>query len=108
MGLPDDETLAEKGLGGLVHGLVREGSGTRDDSDTAALVDEAGHDTNFALTGRLHAEVLVVNMKRGADARVWYNNSGAVGADETMRRAVSGLVDGVAGGCVATGSCPGS
>lgn len=59
----DDERLAEAGLGGLVDGLVGQGAGTRDDTDAAALVDEAGHDADLALAG-------------GDDA-------GAVGADQT-------------------------
>lgn len=59
----DDEGLAEAGLGGLVDGLVCQGAGAGDDTDAAALVDEAGHDANLALAG-------------GDDA-------GAVGADET-------------------------
>lgn len=45
----DDERLAKTGLGGLVDGLVGEGTGTGDDADTAALVDESGHDTDLAL-----------------------------------------------------------
>ena len=45
----DDEGLAEAGLRGLVHGFVGEGSGAGDDADAAALVDEAGHDADFAL-----------------------------------------------------------
>ena len=45
----DDEGLAESGLGGLVHGFVCESSGAGDDTDAAALVDEAGHDSDFAL-----------------------------------------------------------
>jgi len=46
----DDERLTETGLGGLVDGLVGEGTGTGDDTDATALVDETGHDTNLALT----------------------------------------------------------
>jgi len=46
----DDERLAETGLGGLVDGLVGEGSGAGDDTDATALVDETGHDTDLALT----------------------------------------------------------
>lgn len=45
----NDERLAKAGLGGLVDGLVGEGSGTRHDTDAATLVDEAGHDTDFTL-----------------------------------------------------------
>jgi hypothetical protein len=45
----DDKRLAEAGLGGLVDGLVGEGSGAGDDTDAAALVDEAGHDADLAL-----------------------------------------------------------
>jgi hypothetical protein len=46
----DDERLTETGLGGLVDGLVGEGTGTGDDTDATALVDETGHDTDLALT----------------------------------------------------------
>lgn len=60
---PDDERLAETGLRGLVDGFVGQGAGAGDDPYAAALVDEAGHDADFALAG-------------GDDA--W-----AVGADES-------------------------
>lgn len=46
----NDERLAKTSLGGLVDGLVGQGTGTGDDTDTAALVDETGHDTDLALT----------------------------------------------------------
>jgi hypothetical protein len=46
----DDERLAKAGLGSLVHGLVGEGSGAGDDADTTALVDEARHNANLALS----------------------------------------------------------
>ena len=46
----DDERLAKAGLGGLVDGLVGEGAGTGDDTDTTALVNETGHDADLALT----------------------------------------------------------
>jgi hypothetical protein len=46
----DDKGLTKAGLGGLVDSLVGEGTGAGDDTDAAALVDEAGHDTNLALT----------------------------------------------------------
>ena len=46
----DNERLTKAGLGGLVDSLVGEGTGTGDDTDTAALVDEAGHDTDLALS----------------------------------------------------------
>lgn len=59
----DDERLTQAGLSGLVDSLVGQGTGTGDDTDTAALVDEAGHDADLALA-------------RGDD-------TGAVGADET-------------------------
>jgi hypothetical protein len=49
----DDERLAKAGLGGLVHGLVGESSGAGDDADTTALVDEARHDANLALSLQL-------------------------------------------------------
>lgn len=45
----DDERLTKAGLGGLVDSLVGEGSGTGDDTDATALVDEARHDTDLAL-----------------------------------------------------------
>jgi hypothetical protein len=45
----DDERLAKAGLGGLVDGLVGEGSGAGDDTDATALVDEARHDADLAL-----------------------------------------------------------
>ena len=44
----DDERLSKAGLGGLVDGLVGEGSGTGDDTDATALVDEARHDADLA------------------------------------------------------------
>ena len=59
----NDERLAEAGLGGLVDSLVGEGSGTRDDTDATALVDETRHDTDLALAGS--------------------DDAGAVGADQT-------------------------
>lgn len=46
----DDERLAKTGLGSLVDRLVGQGAGPGDDANTAALVDEAGHDTDLALT----------------------------------------------------------
>ena len=46
----DDERLAEAGLGGLVDGLVGEGTGTGDNTDATALVNETGHDADLALT----------------------------------------------------------
>ena len=45
----NDERLTKAGLGGLVDGFVGESSGTGDDTDAAALVDESRHDTNLAL-----------------------------------------------------------
>jgi len=45
--------LAETDLGGLVDGLIGEGSGAGDDSDTAALVDETWHDADLAPAGGL-------------------------------------------------------
>ena len=59
----DDERLTKAGLGGLVDGFVGEGSGTGDNTDAAALVDEAGHDTDLALS---LVCVLVVYAARGA------------------------------------------
>ncbi|KAI6771004.1 hypothetical protein HG531_009859 [Fusarium graminearum] len=59
----DDERLTETGLGGLVDGLVGQGTGTGDDTDATALVDETRHDTNLALFGG--------------------DDTGAVGSDET-------------------------
>lgn len=46
----DNERLTKAGLGGLVDGLVGQGTRTGDDTDTTALVDEAGHDTDLALS----------------------------------------------------------
>lgn len=46
----NDERLTKTGLGGLVDGLVGQGTGTRDDTDTTPLVDETRHDTDLALT----------------------------------------------------------
>lgn len=46
----DDQGLAKAGLGSLVHGLVGEGSGTGDDTNATALMDKAGHNTDFALS----------------------------------------------------------
>lgn len=45
----DDKGLAKTALGGLVDSLVGEGSGTGNDTDAAALVDETWHDTDLAL-----------------------------------------------------------
>lgn len=64
--VPDDQALAEADLGGLVDSFVGESSRARNDTNTAALVDEAGHDADFALAGG--------------------DYSGAVGTDETSIR----------------------
>lgn len=71
----DDERLTETSEGGLVHGLVGQGTGTGDDTDTTALVDEAGHDTDLALTGsddtravRTDQAGLVLGLKNVGDA----------------------------------------
>lgn len=61
--VPDDQALAEADLSGLVDSFVGKSSRARNDTDTAALVDEAGHDADLALARR--------------------DDSGAVGADET-------------------------
>jgi hypothetical protein len=45
----DDKRLTETSLGGLVDGLVSKSSGSRNDTDAAALVNETWHDTNLAL-----------------------------------------------------------
>src|SRR5690242_5983234 len=45
----NNKRLTEASLGGLVDSLVGEGSGTGDDTDATALVDETGHDTDLAL-----------------------------------------------------------
>lgn len=47
----DNEGLTETDLGGLVNGLVGEGTGSRNDTDSASLVDGRGHDTDLALAG---------------------------------------------------------
>lgn len=44
----NDERLSESDSGGLVNGLVVEGSRTRDDSDLSRHVDMSGHDTHLA------------------------------------------------------------
>ena len=77
---PDHERLAQADGGGLVHSLVCEGTGTGDNSDATALVDEAGHNADLALAGRLCAVRL--GRFKGAEAGA-YNDSGAVGSDET-------------------------
>lgn len=59
----DNEGLAETDLGGLVDGLVGEGSGSGHNSDSATLVDGRRHDTNLALAGS--------------------NDTGTVGADKS-------------------------
>lgn len=59
----DNQRLAEADLGGLVDGLVGEGSGSGHNTDSAPLVDGRGHDTDLALAGG--------------------NDTGAVGADQT-------------------------
>ena len=43
--------LAKARGGGLVHSLVREGAGARDDTDLSLGVDVAGHDADLALSG---------------------------------------------------------
>lgn len=45
----NDEGLTESSLSGLVDGLVGQGTGTGNNTDTATLVDEPRHDTNLAL-----------------------------------------------------------
>ena len=45
----NNERLTKTGLGGLVHSLVGQGTGTGDDTNATALVDEARHDTNLTL-----------------------------------------------------------
>lgn len=46
----DNKGLTKAGHGSLVDGLVGQGTGAGDDTDTTALVDEAGHDTDLTLT----------------------------------------------------------
>lgn len=46
----NDEGLTKTGLGGLVHSLVGQGTGTRDDTNATTLVDETRHDADLALT----------------------------------------------------------
>ena len=46
----NNEGLSEASLCGLVNGFVSEGSRARYDTNAAALVDEARHDSDFALT----------------------------------------------------------
>ncbi|KAH3659667.1 hypothetical protein OGATHE_005712 [Ogataea polymorpha] len=45
----DDQRLAQTDLGGLVDGLVREGSRSRNNADSALFVDVLGHDSDLAL-----------------------------------------------------------
>ena len=60
----DDEGLAEPGLRGLVDGFVGECSEARDDADAAALVDEAGHDADFALALIILSVVCAISIAR--------------------------------------------
>lgn len=46
----DNKRLAKAGLGGLVDGFIGEGTGSGNNTDAASLVDEARHDTDFALS----------------------------------------------------------
>lgn len=46
----NNEGLTKAGLGSLVDSFVGKSSGTRDDTNAAALVNESRHDTNLALT----------------------------------------------------------
>jgi hypothetical protein len=57
------QRLTEAGLCRLVDSLICESSRPRDNTNAAALVDEARHDTDFALS--------------------WGDNAGAVGSDQT-------------------------
>jgi hypothetical protein len=45
----DDQGLTEASLGGLVNGLVGEGSGTGNNSNSSWLMDVSRHDTDLAL-----------------------------------------------------------
>lgn len=49
----NNERLTKTSLGGLVHSLVGQSTGTRDDTNATALVDETRHDTNLTLTLQL-------------------------------------------------------
>lgn len=52
----DDQALAEPNLRSLVNSLVGESPGTRDNPNTAALVDDARHDADFALAWGLRTD----------------------------------------------------
>lgn len=45
----DDKGLSKASLGGLVHSLVSQSTGARDDTNATALVDKSRHDTDLAL-----------------------------------------------------------
>src|ERR671914_366173 len=48
---PHTTTLPQSALGGLMDGLIGERARARDDTDTARLMDIAGHDADLALPG---------------------------------------------------------
>lgn len=47
----DNQRLAQANVGGLVDGLVGQGTGSRHNTNAATLVDGRGHDTDLALLG---------------------------------------------------------
>ena len=77
----NDEGLAKAGLGRLVHSLIGEGSGTRDDTDATTLVDETGHDTDLTLSLEVcQPAALLSPSYKGA---YWGDNARAVRANKS-------------------------
>lgn len=73
--------LTETDLGGLVDSFVGQGTGTRNDTNLATLVDVAGHDTNFALLRSNDTRAV------GADkARLVLGHKSLLHADHVMLR----------------------
>ena len=56
----DDQGLTKTSLGGLVDGLVGQGTGPGHNTDTSTLVNESRHDTNLALA--LHIANFTINI----------------------------------------------
>ena len=49
--VPNNKALTKTDLSGLVNSLIGEGSGTRNDTNSASLVNKSRHDTNLGLAG---------------------------------------------------------
>jgi len=81
----DTGRLAHSDLRDLVNSFVGQRTGAGDDTDTAGIVDEAGHDTTLRLTGR-----------HDAGAVILYGNAFG-NADDNLDPRSSGFHDGVAG-----------